>query len=274
MQASRRAFLGVAAAGLAARRLGAVGASADLPVETAGRRAGPVPAPLRLKAVAFDAFPIFSPASVVSRADALFPGRGVALSDEWRLRQFEYAWLRLVSQRYADFWRVTEDALVFAARKLRLDLDSGKRADLMNTFLDLAPWPDVASALDSLAKSGLALSFLSNFTPRMLESNLERSGLSARFARVLSTDQAKTYKPAPRAYSLATEALGLRREEILFVAHAGWDAAGARAFGFPTFWLNRAGLPPEELGAAPDAAGRDLSDLVRFVDQFQTGGTR
>jgi 2-haloacid dehalogenase len=274
MQAGRRTFLGLAASGLAARALGAAGVTADRLAGAPGPRAGAEAAPLRLKALAFDAFPIFSPAPVVSRADALFPGRGAALADEWRLRQFEYAWLRALSRRYADFWQVTQDALVFAARRLKLELDSDKRAALMSAFLELVPWPDVVPALDSLAKSGLRLSLLSNFTPRMLESNLERSGLAARFDSILSTDRARTYKPDPRAYGLGTEALGLRREEILFVAHAGWDAAGAKAFGYPTFWVNRADIPAEELGAPPDAAGRDLWDLVRFVDTFGAGGGR
>jgi 2-haloacid dehalogenase len=221
---------------------------------------------LRIKAVAFDAFPIFNAAPVVSRAEALFPGRGTALADEWRNRQFEYAWLRVLSRRYADFWQVTQDALVFAARRLKLEIDSVKRDALINAFLELVPWPDVVPALDSLAKSGLRLAFLSNLTPRMLQANLERSGLVGRFDHLLSTDQAKTYKPDPRAYEIGTEVLGLSREEILFVAHAGWDAAGSKAFGYPTFWVNRPGLPPEELGVAPDAEGRDLSDLVRFVE--------
>ncbi len=266
--------MGLGAAGLAAQALRAAGASADRLAEAQRRRAGAASAPLRLKAIAFDAFPIFSPAAVVSRAEALFPGRGAALSDEWRLRQFEYAWLRVLSRRYVDFWQVSDDALVFAARKLKLELDSDKRAALMSTFLELAPWPDVEPALDALTKSGLRLSFLSNFTPRMLEANLERSRLKARFDHVVSTDRARSYKPDPRAYALGTEALGLRREEILFVAHAGWDAAGARAFGYPTFWVNRADLPAEELGAPPDAAGRDLSDLVGFVDRSGAGGGR
>ena len=274
MPGDRRTFLGLAATSLAARALGAGGVIADLWAGSPGRRVGAPNAVLRLKAVAFDAFPVFSPASVASRAEELFPGRGAVLTDEWRLRQFEYAWLRLLSGRYADFWQVTQDALVFAARKLKLDLDSAKRAALMDTFLDLVPWPDVVPALDSLAKSGLRLAFLSNFTARMLESNLERSGLSARFDRVLSTDRARTYKPDPRAYSLGTEALGLGREEILFVAHAGWDAAGAKAFGYPTFWVNRTDLPQEELGASPDAVGRDLSDLVGFVDRLAARGGR
>lgn len=264
MAITRREFVQLTAAGFAAK----------LVAGATGGQAVAATASHRLKAVAFDAFPIFSPAPVVSRADALFPGHGAALNDEWRLRQFEYAWLRLLSGRYADFWQVTQDALVFAARKLKLELDSEKRDALMNAFLELAPWPDVVPALDSLARSELRLSFLSNFTLRMLEANLERSGLRARFDRVLSTDQARTYKPDPKAYELGTQAFGLQRDEILFVAHAGWDAAGAKSFGYPTFWVNRPGLPPEELGAAPDASGSDLSELVRFVDRFGSDGGR
>jgi 2-haloacid dehalogenase len=56
------------------------------------------------------------------------------------------------------------------------------------------------------------------------------------------------------------------------VAHAGWDAAGSKAFGYPTFWVNRPGLPPEELGVAPDLEGRGLSDLVRFAEHRLSNG--
>jgi 2-haloacid dehalogenase len=64
---------------------------------------------------------------------------------------------------------------------------------------------------------------------------------------------------------MAIDALKLTREDILFVAFAGWDVAGATWFGYPTFWVNRLNLPGEELGVAPDAMGRDLTDVVRFV---------
>ena len=49
------------------------------------------------------------------------------------------------------------------------------------------------------------------------------------------------------------------------MAFAGRDVAGARWFGYPTFWVNRLDLPVEELAVAPDGAGRDLAGLVRFV---------
>jgi len=47
------------------------------------------------------------------------------------------------------------------------------------------------------------------------------------------------YKPDPHAYHLAIKAFRLRHEAIAFVASAGWDAAGARTFGYQTFWANR-----------------------------------
>ena len=56
-----------------------------------------------------------------------------------------------------------------------------------------------------------------------------------------------------------------RSEAIAFAAFGGWDAAGAKAFGYPTFWVNRLGLPVEQLGVQPDGIGASLEDLVRFV---------
>jgi hypothetical protein len=85
------------------------------------------------------------------------------------------------------------------------------------------------------------------------------------FEDILSTDQIRSYKPHPRAYQLAIDRLKLRRDEILFVPSAGWDVAGAKWFGYPTYWVNRLNAVPEELGVDADAAGPDLHSLVRFM---------
>jgi hypothetical protein len=91
-----------------------------------------------IKAIAFDAFPVFDPRSVFALADGVYPGAG--LSDEWRTRQFEYTWLRVVARHDADFWHVTEDALVFAANRLKLKLSPGSRATLMDEFFPKKRW--------------------------------------------------------------------------------------------------------------------------------------
>jgi 2-haloacid dehalogenase len=244
----RRSFLLLTAAGLAAGR----------------RLTPPTPRPAasrRPRAVAFDGFAIFDPRPIAALAEALFPGRGRDLVGAWRTRQFEYQWLRALSDRYADFWQVTEESLLFAARSLRIELDVESRTRLMQAHLALEAWPDVPAALQALREAGLRLAILSNMTSKMLTAGIEQAGLSGVFEQVLSTDVIRSYKPAPRAYRLAVDAFHLEPAEILFVAFAGWDAVGARWFGYPTYWANRLDLPAEELGAQPDHMGRDLAGL-------------
>jgi 2-haloacid dehalogenase len=218
-----------------------------------------------IKAIAFDAFAVFDPRPVFALMERFFPGRGDAFSNEWRSRQFEYAWLRALSGAYVDFWQVTRDALDFASKRLNVSVGPVQRETLMSAYLGLNAWPDVPAALARLRKAGYRLTLLSNFTPKMLNACIESAGLLGSFDEVLSTDQAKTYKPDPRAYRLGIEALKLQKEQLLFVAHAGWDAAGAKTFGYPTYWANRLRLPAEQLGAVPDASGDSLSDLVAFL---------
>jgi 2-haloacid dehalogenase len=110
----------------------------------------------------------------------------------------------------------------------------------------------------------LRTAILSNFSPKMLEAALAASGVAGTFDAVISTDEARCYKPEARAYALGVDRLKLPRERIGFAAFAGWDVAGAKWFGYPTFWVNRLGSPSERLGEKPDGAGL-MTELVRFV---------
>jgi 2-haloacid dehalogenase len=221
--------------------------------------------PIRFKAVAFDGFPIVDPRPVFAKVEEMFPGRGSELSDAWRARQFEYTWLRTLGGRYADFWQVTEESLAFAARSRGIDLSADKRDQLMQTYLALKAWPDVVPALKQFKAAGVRMAFLSNLTDAMLDAVVKNSGLEGFFEPHLSTDRVKAFKPDPRAYQMGLDAFKLRKEEIAFAAFAGWDAAGAKWFGYPTFWVNRLNTPVEELGVTPDGMGSGFGDLVKFV---------
>ena len=248
MSLTRREFIGAAAAG------GALG----------GARLAARSTP-HIKAVAFDAFAVFDPAAVTDAATALFPVAGVRLVEAWRRRQFEYSWLRVVANRYVDFWQVTREALVFAAMTSGIELKASDVEHLMNAHVRLNAWPEAAAVMAALRRSGVRLALLSNFTARMLEDNVRRAGLYGVFEHSIATDRARTYKPAPGAYRLGVEAFRLAPAEILFVASAGWDAAGARMFGYPTFWVNRGAAPPEQLGVEADASAASLLPLPAFV---------
>jgi len=220
------------------------------------------------KAVAFDPFTTFDTRSVDALAEQLFPGIGNKLCTAWRTRQFEYTWLRTLSRSYIDFWQVTGQALDMAAKLVQVTLTSEKRDQLMQGYLAIKAWPEAAEALKRLKQAGLKLCFLSNATPGMLDTWVKNSRLDGIFEPHLSTDRVRAFKPDPRAYQMGVDAFALSRDEILFAAFGAWDAAGAKAFGYPCFWVNRAGVPLEELGYKPDFIGTDLQDLEGFIGQY------
>src|SRR5690242_12718531 len=113
MSLDRRSFVTLGSASLAA------------PIASAVLR--PFESGKSIEAVAFDAFALFDPRPVLVACEAAFPGRGSALADAWRGRQFEYQWLRALTGMYADFWRVTADALEFAAHSMHLELSAQTR---------------------------------------------------------------------------------------------------------------------------------------------------
>ena len=51
---------------------------------------------------------------------------------------------------------------------------------------------------------------------------------------------------------------------MLFVSSNCWDAIGATWFGYTTLWINRFGLPLDELGASPTRTGATLVDVLDF----------
>ena len=162
-----------------------------------------------------------------------------------------------------DFAQVTAQALDFALSALRIDLDPGERARLQDAYLTLAPFPDVAAALASLAPRPRWI--LSNGTFPMLDPLVAHAGLGSQIAGVLSVDAAGIYKPSPRVYRLAEDRLQLPRSRIGFVSSNCWDAIGAKAFGFMTFWINRAGAPVDRHGPPPDRIIGTLAELPALL---------
>ena len=173
--------------------------------------------------------------------------------------------MRTITGRFADFAAVTEDALVYAAEVMHLDLTSDTRQRLLNAYLTLKPWPDAADGLRKLRAAGVRIITISVFSGRMLRANAEHAGIADLFDELLSTEVNQSYKPDPRAYALGMESLHLRKDEIVFAAFGAWDAYGAKSFGYPTFWVNRLNVPAEELGLKADGTSPDIQGLLDFV---------
>jgi 2-haloacid dehalogenase len=211
-------------------------------------------------AYVFDAYgTLFDVHSVAALGERLAPGNGAALAQLWRTKQLEYTWLGSLMEQRHDFRAVTEQALDYAVAALVLPLDASSKRTLVDAWQALEPYGD---AVDTLARLRPAPRWiLSNGTLDMLDPLIARAGLD--LDGVISVDAAGIYKPSPRVYQLAVDALGLPPVRIGFVSANGWDAIGAKAFGFTVWWVNRAGVPIDRHGPAPDHVIGSLAEVAR-----------
>ena len=217
-----------------------------------------------LDALVFDAYgTLFNVHSVIAKCEEIFPGHGQALSQLWRGKQLEYTWLRSLMGRYVDFDQVTADGLKHACHVLGLTFADEALMELNHAYRILQPFDDALATLRALRAlhPRPKLAILSNGSPEMLNAVVVHSALDMLLDEVLSVDAVGVFKPDPRVYQLAVDRLRLASGRIGFVSSNGWDAAGAKAFGFTVFWVNRAKAPREELNVTPDYVLTSLGEL-------------
>src|SRR6266699_5237795 len=258
MASDRRKFLKVVGAtvAVASATLAATPAVAQMPGQFK-----------TVKALAFDAYgTLFDVFSVTALCEQLFPGKGNQLAQIWRAKQLQYSLMRSLMGRHRDFWGLTEDGLVFAAKNLNLDLTVEKREQLMVAYLSLAAFPDVKPGLEALKKQGVKLAILSNGEPKMLEAAAKSAGIRDVLDDIISVEEVKIFKVSPRVYNLAPERMKVTNPELGFISANSWDINGAGSAGLNTFWIQRSAAEvAEELGFQASAVVKTITDLTPLL---------
>jgi len=200
-----------------------------------------------IKAVVFDAYgTLYDIQSVAAVTEEAFPGYGEIITQIWRIKQLEYAWLRSLMRRYRDFSVITKDSLAYAIRVLGLKHDAATFERIMEKYLHLDLYPDAMTAL--MAMKGRKLAILSNGSTGMLNALVRNSGLDRVLDATISIASQEIFKPAPDAYTLIETTLGVPPAEVLFVSSNPWDACGAKSFGLNVAWIER--VTPEAMALA------------------------
>ncbi len=216
-------------------------------------------------ACVFDAYgTLFDFNSAVDRCRSRVGGRADELSALWRQKQLQYTWLRSLMGRFVDFWHVTGEALDYSMKAVGLD-DPALRAELMQLYLSLDPYPDARGCLERLKETGTKTAILSNGSMTMLVAAVKNAGLDDLIDAVYSVDRAEIFKPHPSVYQIVVDELRLPARQVCFQSSNGWDARGAAAFGFRVAWINRFDQPAEELPGDIQAELSSLADLPALV---------
>ncbi len=230
---------------------------------------GPPEGPERaIEAVVFDAYgTLLDVHSAVMRHAARVGPQALAFSQEWRLKQLEYSWVRSLTgpSHHRDFWTCTQEALRFVCARFAIR-DAVLMQDLLDAYLKLDAYPEVPAMLRALRAKGMRTAILSNGAPLMLVDATGAAGIATLLDVLLSVEAVGIFKPDRRVYALAEERLGLPASRMMFVSGNPWDTQAALAAGFQAIRVNRNNAPDEYgLEAAGVPSLPDLSTLPGLI---------
>jgi len=218
-----------------------------------------------IEACGFDAYgTLFDVHSAAARLKDELGEKAEPLSEMWRQKQLQYAWLRSLMGQHKDFWQITGDALDYSMHAVGIHNPS-VRSKLMELYLKLDAYPDVAETLLKLKENNIKVAILSNGEPSMLISAAKSAGIYSLLDHIISVERVRIYKPHPSVYQLAVDDFKMPANQIAFQSSNGWDAYAAGAFGLAAVWVNRFSQSPELIPKTPLAEISSLADLPKLL---------
>jgi 2-haloacid dehalogenase len=121
----------------------------------------------------------------------------------------------------------------------------------------------VLPAARMLAAAGVRLVCLTNGSASLTAGFVQRAGLGALVERVISVEEAGTWKPPAAVYRHAASVLGVSPAEVALVAAHAWDCHGASRAGLVSGWVSRLEREYSPIFARPDVTGLDLTQVAR-----------
>lgn len=160
-------------------------------------------------------------------------------------------------------------ALVFRLKEAGLEFTDEEVYEVVNTWKQLPPHPEVNDALKRLQEE-YKLAWMSNGDPDILEALNARS-FEIEPDMVFSSAHAGVYKPHPTTYRRAFAHFGVAPQEVGHVNCHPNDNYGASAVGCRTFYIDRSDAQGrefnvfDEIGEEPDLWVGNLTELADLL---------
>lgn len=159
----------------------------------------------------------------------------------WRRTHFENSMIdALLHKEHTPYREIGHRSVALVLDRAGLAYTMQEVHNLVAQIEKLRPFPEVPAALTRL-HTRYKLVVLSNGDPDMLEAAKSYHRLP--FDQVISVAEAKSFKPHVATYTKAAELLGMRMDQVLFVANHAFDCIGAKSAGMCTAFINRRGRP-------------------------------
>jgi len=183
----------------------------------------------------------------------------------WFTQMLQSAFVTTITGPYRDFGTIGAAALDMVAARRGVSITQEEKTAILSEMRRLPPHPDAREGLERLRQAGLRLVTLTNSTAQVAQAQMTNAGLSEYFEQLFSVDAVQRLKPAPEAYRMVAEHLGVAIGEIRLIAAHAWDIAGALRAGCAAAFVARPGMVLDPLFERPDVVGADLREVAERI---------
>jgi 2-haloacid dehalogenase len=181
----------------------------------------------------------------------------------WRRTHFEDSMIdALLHREHTPYREIGHRAVSHVMDRAKIRYTKDEVRYLVGEIEKLKPFPEVPEALAKL-RTRYKLVVLSNGDPDMLETAKRYHKVP--FDKVISVAEANSFKPHVATYTKAAEIVGLKPEQILFVANHAFDCIGAKSAGMRTAFIDRRSRPFGESPHQPDILVPTMKDLADAI---------
>ena len=192
-------------------------------------------------------------------------GRPDAFVTWWRRTHFENSMIdALLHREQTPYREIGHRAVAYTLERAGIPYSMDEVRSLVAEIERLKPFPDVPGALARL-KTRYRIVVLSNGDPDMLEA--AKAFHKIPFNAVISVASANSFKPHVATYTKAAEIVGVRMDEVLFVANHAFDCIGAKSAGMHTAFIDRRKRP---FGITPHQPDIVVPDMASLADALAT----
>jgi len=181
----------------------------------------------------------------------------------WRRTHFENSMIdALLHKEHTSYREIGHRAVAHVMDRSNIQYTMDEVRTLVGEIEKLRPFPEVPEALARL-QTKYRLVVLSNGDPDMLEAAKKHHGIP--FDQVISVAEAHSFKPHVATYTRAAELVGLKMNQILFVANHAFDCIGAKSAGMRTAFIDRRSRPFGITPHQPDILVPTMKDLADAI---------
>ena len=187
---------------------------------------------------------------------------------EWSTEESKFRATRVKpAEPFRTYYQAWRDCFVHAFTILGIRGDADVAASSFISHISRRdPYPETMEALKAV-QAGWRTAVLSNADDAFLRPNLEL--LDLEFEAVLSSEEARVYKPLPGLFRQMLRRLNVAPEESVYVGDRQYeDVQGASEVGMNAIWINRSGAALDSTLPEPACQISSLLELPGLLSAW------